>query len=298
MGEFVKAALLGCALGDAYGGAFARSELPMRGPVWNLGADAQQVFATCEALVRDRRISADGIAASLLDWYKHDRINNPGPASLVALVEMSGGKAWRDAGQKGPISFSNEAVTRLAPLAFLLDPSTDEGLTQLREVCAITHQSDQALDAALAVVLALRCIRNEQQNFLTLVLRQLPESLLRDRMVAISNRPELSLRQAGRTFGASNNAIDSVPLALAAARLAPSLGFEGTMKELVSAGGEMRSNCAIAGMVAAVACGGMSALPKDWLLKLRDVRHWERCLGIADEFAALVDEKQGVKTLF
>jgi ADP-ribosyl-[dinitrogen reductase] hydrolase len=297
MGEYIKASLLGCVLGDAYGGAFARSELPMRGPIWSIGADAQQLFATCEAIVNAGEVNADTIAASLLHWYRYGNINNPGPATLMALVELSGGKSRMESGQKGPITFTNEAVTRLAPLAFFLDPSTESGYQMLKEVCHITHQGEPAMDAGLAVVLALRSIRNDQQNFLTLVMRQLPDSPLKDRMAAISHRPELSLREVGRIFGASSHAIDSVPLALAAARLAPVVGFEGTMKGLVSAGGEMRSNCAIGGLVTGNSCG-MAGLPSEWLEKLKDVKHYTKLIGIADAFSALVDERLGVKKLF
>lgn len=297
MAEYIKASLLGCAIGDAYGGAFARSEMPMRGTFWTVSSDSQQLFATCAAISSDGEVSPEKIAAGLLAWHKKGLLFNPGPATLMALVEMSAGAKWNETGQRGEVSLSNESITRLAPLAFLVDPATAKGQEKIKEICRITHQGDQAYEGALAVILAIRFIRNDQQNFIQQVIRFLPDSHLKDRLLAISKKPGITIRETGRTFGASGNIVDSIPLAMFAARLVPELGFAQMMKEIVSAGGEMRSNCAIAGLIAGH-WAGMNAIPQEMLDKLKTVKDYEKFHSIALDFSEKVDGMQGVQKLF
>lgn len=297
MAENIKASLLGCAIGDAYGGAFARSELPMRGNLWTVSADTQQLFSTCEAIPESGEVSPEKIADNLLDWHKNGRLSNPGPATLMALVEMRAGKSWKETGQRGMASLTNESITRLAPLAFLVDPSSEAGQKTIKEVSRITHQSEQAFEAALAVILAIRFIRNDQQSYIQQIIRHLPDSHVKDRLLAISKRANLSIRETGRQFGASGNVIDSIPLALFAARLVPDLGFAVMMKEIVSAGGEMRSNCAIAGLIAAH-WAGTEGIPKDMMDKLKSVRDFEKFNRIGTDFSKKTESLQGVQKLF
>jgi ADP-ribosyl-[dinitrogen reductase] hydrolase len=53
---------------------------------------------------------------------------------------------------------------------------------------------------------------------------------------------------AGR-FGAGGYVVESVPPALFGARRAAQIGFEGALRELVSAGGDTDTNASVAGQV-------------------------------------------------
>jgi ADP-ribosylglycohydrolase len=45
---------------------------------------------------------------------------------------------------------------RVAPLAFLLNPSLEDDRVVIRDFCRVTHHSDEAYAAALAVIAAVR----------------------------------------------------------------------------------------------------------------------------------------------
>ncbi len=75
---------------------------------------------------------------------------------------------------------------RIAPLAFLLNPSDSAGRTQIRDVCRITHHNDEAYAGALAVVLAIRSALSgfwsRERSFLSAAIDSLPDSAVRDRI--------------------------------------------------------------------------------------------------------------------
>jgi ADP-ribosyl-[dinitrogen reductase] hydrolase len=140
--------LLGGAIGDAVGG------VPERGEI-SLSDDTQLTLATCEAL-QVGEVSPEAIAAAFTRWFRAGAITGVGSSTLKALRDLAAGAHWALSGARGEMAAGNGAAMRIAPLAFLLDPSDPGQRMVLRDVCRITHHSDEAYLGALAVVAAIR----------------------------------------------------------------------------------------------------------------------------------------------
>jgi ADP-ribosyl-[dinitrogen reductase] hydrolase len=112
-------------------------------------------LATCEALAEYGTADPGHIAASFLRWFRARRLTGLGASTLKALRDLEAGAHWALAGRKGERAAGNGAAIRIAPLAFCVDPLADGSRRLIRDVCRITHHSDEAYVGAFAVVLAV-----------------------------------------------------------------------------------------------------------------------------------------------
>ncbi|MFL5342880.1 MAG: ADP-ribosylglycohydrolase family protein [Gemmataceae bacterium] len=286
-------AVLGCivggAIGDAAGAAFEGAPDPttartLSGADWHLTDDTQLTLATCEAITENGTPAPALIAASFLRWFRARRFTGLGASTLKALRDLDAGAHWALAGRKGERAAGNGAAMRIAPLAFCLDPLADESRRLIRDVCRITHHSDEAYVGAFAVVLAVEAAMAGKQS-LEWVASQLPETSVRDRLLSYATLPGAdSLEEAARRYGASGYVVESVPLALFAARQVGRLGFAGMLTEVIGAGGDTDTNASLAGQVAGAALG-FGGLPPELLGRLPQA---EWVMGIARGFAERV----------
>lgn len=229
----VAGCLLWGAVGDALGGVAERGTI-------SLSDDTQLTLATCEAIRRDGRVSPEGIARTFREWFTSGRFTGLGSSTLKALRDLRSGAHWALAGARGEMAAGNGAAMRVAPLAFLLDPAVSAHRTTIRDVCRITHHSDEAYIGALAVLIAIRWGSwPPGESFLSRVAELLPDSRIRDRVCVIADLgPEVALVEAAERFGASGYVVDTVPLALLlSTRLAPD-NLERHLGELSSGGGD------------------------------------------------------------
>lgn len=256
----------------------------LSGADWRLTDDTQLTLATCEAITEHGAPDPAQIAASFLRWFRARRLTGLGASTLKALRDLDAGAHWALAGRKGERAAGNGAAMRIAPVAFCLDPLTDAARRLVRDVCRITHHSDEAYLGAFAVVLAIRAAAGGGQS-LESVASQLPETLVRERLLAYAAVPAgESLREVAQRYGASGYVIESVPLALYAARQVGRLGLAGMLAEVITAGGDTDTNASIAGQVAGAALG-LGGLPPE-LLGMLPQQKW--VLGIARSFAETV----------
>src|SRR5262249_32970259 len=159
---------------------------------------------------------------------------------------------------------------RIAPLAFCVDPTQADAWRLIRDVCRITHHSDEAAVGALAVVLSIRSrlATPGADLSLTSLATQLPDTSVRDRLLAYDALPaEISLGEVAERYGASGYVADSVPLALLAAKRFIGADFAQMLTEIISAGGDIDSNAALAGQVFGTACG-LAGPPRDLVDRL------------------------------
>ena len=165
------------------------------------------------------------------------------------------------------------------------------------EVVAISHTHPEARAGAMAVLLSIRYIQNDKVNFIQRVIRALPDSEVREGLERISQSPPARIRDLGRSHGCSNAATESVPFSIFAALQAPQIGLEAMMKEIVAAGGDTHGNCSMAGYIAG-AYLGTEAIPAMWMEKLRQIPAFEEGSEVIRRFAAFVEERSGIQTLF
>ena len=131
---------------------------------------------------------------------------------------------------------------RAAPLAFVLDPDVAKDRTRIRDICRITHHSDEAYIGALAIIQCIRLVvfgnHPLDVSVLMTISKAIPDSRVRDRIVdveqALSRR---RLLEVARQFGSSAFVAQSVPLAIAGACVHGMDDFVTMMRALIECGG-------------------------------------------------------------
>ena len=220
----VRGCLLAGAIGDAMGGPFEGRAGPLsfhEHTNWKISDDTQLTLATCESIIELGEVSPEHIAGRFLHWFRQKRLTGLGSSTLNALRNLDAGAHWALAGAKGEMSAGNGAAMRIAPLAFHLDPGSTEQRQMIRDVCRITHHNEEAYAGGLAVVAAIRSLASGEttSQLLETVLTYLPDSRVRDRIKELNSLPDdLPVAEIATQYGSSAYVVDSVPLALYAAR--------------------------------------------------------------------------------
>jgi ADP-ribosylglycohydrolase len=285
--ERFEGCIIGGAIGDAFGSGventieksddnvfypFGKPEKKI--PEWNITDDTQLTLATCEVIIENKEIKTEKFAEKFLEYYKQKKISGIGSSTLKALRELEVGGHWSQVGRKGEYAAGNGAAMRIAPIAFI-EEITNE---QIREICFITHRNDEAYVGALSVVIAIKSILNGswtgRENLLELIIDQIPDTRLRDRLIEIdkiSNRAKL--KEIGN-LGNGGYVVDSVPLVIAAASGMNESGIEKMFIELIEIGGDTDTNCSIAGQIAGTLVG-VENIPEKLLKKIEELSDYK-----------------------
>jgi ADP-ribosylglycohydrolase len=252
----IAGCLVGGAIGDALGGVSERGRV-------SLSDDTQLTLATCEAIESGDRDLPKACGEAFLRWFRAGELTGLGSATLKALRDLSAGAHWALAGARGEMAAGNGPAMRIAPLAFILDPRDAKERVTIRDVCRVTHHSDEAYIGALAVLLAIHATSwpPEGSAFLPELADGLPDSRVRDRLLAFAELPpDVGLEAVAERFGASGYVVETVPLALLAATRMTSEPFSAVLNEIVATGGDSDTIGAIAGQVAGSHLG-LAGLP-------------------------------------
>lgn len=294
----ILGSILGGALGDAWGGPWEGK----RGPVAfqipsrsSVSDDTQLTLATCESIIESRGIHADRLAAHFATWFTAGRISGIGSSTLKAMRDLVAGVHWALAGSRGEYSAGNGAAMRIAPLAFLADPTKSADRTVIRDVCRITHHNDEAYVGALAVVTAIRSIFVgtwiREGSLLAAVARSIPNSAVRDRiqeLVALKLHPsDVALR-----FGSTGYVVDSVPLALYCAQFIAEKPISMVIAQAIEAGGDTDTVASITGQIAGTASG----VPADYEQLFSNITDGDAIVQVAERFADFLStgEEEGL----
>jgi ADP-ribosyl-[dinitrogen reductase] hydrolase len=283
--------IVGGALGDAMGGPYEGKQGPVNVSPGVLGAlsdDTQLTLATCEAIIESGKPEPDGIAKSFLRWFRARRISGIGASTLKALRDLDAGAHWALAGRKGEMGAGNGAAMRIAPAAFFVDPSLDESLTLVRDICRITHHNDEAYAGALAVVLAIRAVLKNPnitaEVLLTQIAEELPHTAVREQFLHLPELQGQGIAAIAQRFGCSGYVVESVPLAVYAAAEFAERSFNDVLTRLIEAGGDTDTIASIAGQIIGTRIG-LSALPQEFIARLPDR---DFVLSTAERFAVTV----------
>lgn len=286
-----RGCIIGGVIGDAMGGPFEGQRGPLRfhePAAWSISDDSQLTLATCESISACGTVSPEHIAQRFVEWYRARRISGIGASTLKALRDLDAGVHWALAGAKGERAAGNGAAMRIAPLAFQLDPEIAEQRQTIRDVCRITHHNEESYVGALAIVVAIRSLVFESSapnQLPACVLRSLPDSRVRDRLLELDQLPRDSIiAEVGSHFGTSGYVVDSVPLALYAASLSDHFPFDVLLQNVIEAGGDTDTIASMTGQIAG-AWLGKSAISRKIIESLPHAEEIER---VVDEFAATV----------
>ena len=232
--------LLAGAIGDAMGGPFEGRPGPLQyhdHSPWDISDDTQLTLATCESIIEVGHVSPENIASHFLVWYRQRRITGMGASTLKALRDLDAGAHWALAGAKGEKSAGNGAAMRIAPLAFFLDPNSEQDRQTIRDVARITHHNDEAYLGALAVIAAIRSPSID--GVFSDIVDLLPDSRVRDRISDLANlSDDISMMEVAARFGTSGYVVESVPLAIYAARSISRYSLVEIIRTIIEAGGD------------------------------------------------------------
>lgn len=282
-----RGCIVGGALGDAMGGPFEGKPGPIRfqqHDKWSISDDSQLTLATCESIIEAGKVSPEHVAQRFVHWYRARRITGVGSSTLKALRDLDAGNHWALAGAKGEMSAGNGAAMRIAPLAFHLNPEHAPDRQLIRDISRITHHNEEAYVGALAMVAAIRSLALSQSTpdeVLHTVVRHLPDSRVKDRIIQLGSLPGESIGAVATKFGASGYVVDSVPLALFAARLIERYPFYELLRMVIEAGGDTDTNASMTGQIAGAWIGAAN-IPKTMIELLPESAYIQR---VAREFA-------------
>ena len=122
-------------------------------------------------------------------------------------------------------------------------------------------------------------------QLLTNVVGALPDSRVRDRIFELDQLPKVLIpAKVGSQFGTSGYVVESVPLALYAARSIDRLPFDVLLRNVIEAGGDTDTVASMTGQIAG-AWLGASKIPQRLVCSLP---HADEIARIVDEFAGTV----------
>jgi ADP-ribosyl-[dinitrogen reductase] hydrolase len=285
--------IIGGAIGDAWGSAY-ENVTPVandsatfywgerKEPLykWAITDDTQLTLATCEAIIENDVLTPELLANKFIHYYKQKKITGIGSSTLKSLQEMNAGIHWSQAGRAGEYAAGNGAAMRIAPLAF--HPSISRDI--IRDICRISHRNDEAYAAALAIVVAIRAIINNEwreNSLLQIVIDQVPDSNTRDKLLQIEALSTSSIAEVAK-MGTSGYAADSIPFALFAASQVKTMGLETILQYVIDAGGDTDTNASLTGQVAG-AFLTIEGIPFSLVEKLKKLNEYDWIRSVVDE---------------
>ena len=180
--------------------------------------DSQLTLATCKSIYDTKQLNPECVAEEFCNWFKANKITGIGASTLKAVKDLSAGSHWALAGRSGEYAAGNGAAMRIAPLALLLNPFSDEDRVLVKDICRITHNNDEAYIGALVIMMAIYLNMddteyNSDKLFYDIV-PSIPDSRVRDRLVEIDADKDLTIEQCINNFGNSGYVVESVPLVI------------------------------------------------------------------------------------
>ncbi|AHJ97381.1 hypothetical protein Hsw_1786 [Hymenobacter swuensis DY53] len=195
-------------------------------------------------------------------YYQQGRLTGLGASTLQAIRNAEAGMPWTQTGRRGQYAAGNGAAMRIAPFAFY--PATTR--QTIHDTCYLTHQNEDAYAGALAVYMAIRAALhytwNGHNDLLALLLPDLPDTNLTDRLRELSAYPpDATITEAAR-LGNNGHVVNSVPFALFCATKIRSLGLTRLLQQLIATGGDTDTNASLAGQVAGALVGPAELLQR------------------------------------
>ena len=277
--------LEGLSCGDAFGQLhfhpkpWLRESLPP-GP-WPWTDDTEMACVLVAHLREHGEVRQDELAAEFARW--HDRERGYGPAMVFDLLpRIAAGEHWSAAASAlfdGKGSFGNGAAMRVAPLGAFFAEDPDRAAEQAALSAEVTHAHPEAVAGAVAVAVTVCLLHDESvkgpRSLIERLLPRLPDSQVRGTIELIRNeftKKSPVLDVAARVGNGDRiTAMDTVPLCVWAAASFRD-DYEGAVRAVVSAGGDMDTTAAIVGGIVGAKDGAV--VPQEWRQRREPLPRW------------------------
>lgn len=300
--EQIAGCILAGSVGDAWGSSYENEPVKAVGPtfywggkpeekrVWMITDDTQLTLATCEALMA-HSFHPEKLLGEFLACYRRNKLRGLGSATLKAILDFEAGIPYTQTGRSGDYAAGNGAAMRISPFAFF----PELGRKDIYEACRITHRNDEAYAGALAVYYAIKAIINKlwdgHNNLLALLLPQLPDTLVKDRLIELNLNSGLNSIETAAKLGNSAYVVDSIPFAIFCASKVREMGLEQMFAAIIATGGDTDTNASIAGQIAGTLIG-VSGIPVRLLDQLMRLKEYDWILSTIQQLQAeLMDRK-------
>lgn len=298
--ERFEACIIAGAIGDAWGSSYENQPRrtgsrtfywhpiePAR-EVWSLTDDTQLTLASCEALAETWTPDPELLSRYFVKYYQQNRLPGIGASTLKAIRELQEGGHWSQVGRSGEFAAGNGAAMRIAPFAFIPDISREE----IRNICRITHRNDEAYVGALAIILAVRAALNKEwtgnENLLEILIPQLPDTRVRDRLIEIREIYDQATIESIAAMGTDGYVVNAVPFAVFAASRVMDMGLQEMLMAVIDAGGDTDTNASMAGQIVG-ALMGLKGIPVALMQQISQVPGFSRLKEIVNRTAAMIN---------
>ncbi len=303
--EKFEACILGGAIGDAWGSSYENEinkdqsstfylSLPeKKDRSWSFTDDTGLTLATCEALCENEMLDPAILSNWFLRYYHQKRLPGLGASTLKAIRELEMGGHWSQVGRSGEYAAGNGAAMRIAPLAFFKNVTRE----QIKNCCIITHKNDEAYIGALAIVLSIRAILdnewNGNNNLFDIIIPQLPDTNVRDRLIQINSLRNSSIADISK-LGNNGYVVNSVPFSLFAASQVNKIGLADMFQSIIDSGGDTDTNASIAGQIAGTLIG-LENFPTSLLEKLKTINGYNWLIETIRKTKAKLNHTQQIQ---
>lgn len=254
--------------------AFESRELP--DPIWRYTDDTQMALSIYKTLREDDAIRSDELAESFIQHFDISRGYGLGVEQL--LIDCQAGGDWSIIAASmfdGQGSFGNGSSMRIAPVGAYFAGDFEAVVENARRSSIVTHQHPDAIAAAQTTRFRIEGIKPNAVQYWNTILRQTPDSTLKDRLIKAANLPsDMTTDKAARTLGCGWNvsAVDTVPFALWCA-ITYLADFEEALWQTSSVGGDADTTGAIVGGIIGAYCGE-DGIPNTWIERCEPLPSW------------------------
>ena len=294
-----EACIICGAIGDAWGSSYENEVLIDDSEIYYLAKkniklrnclitdDTQLTLATCEILSKED-FEPEKLINNFIKYYRSNKLNGIGASTLKAILDKEAGIHWSQAGRIGEFAAGNGGAMRIAPFAFFSNITRKN----IFDACRITHRNDEAFAGALAVYLSIKAILNLEwngfNNLFDIIIPELPDTNLRDRLIEINNYNSISTISEIAKFGNNGYVVNSVPFAIYCSTKIFDLGLEKMFQEIINSGGDTDTNASIAGQIAGTLIG-LEKIPQELIIKLKNLEDYKWIKQIIDETKLRID---------
>lgn len=117
--------------------------------------DTEQTLAIAQAIIDEGKVTLEGIAKALLNWYESvggDDSSYVGPSTKAAMKRI---KAGEDLMTTGITGTTNGAVMRISPIGLIHPGDRDRAFHDAVISCIPTHNTNVAISGASAVAVGI-----------------------------------------------------------------------------------------------------------------------------------------------